>query len=217
MWEIYLNFILLGINIVLWWYKFHWLDSSLKLLGVLVLTTFIAEGYAFYLHQSNTNNLFIFHILVPSQYLICALIFYIEIQNRQIRKGVLGSCITLFVLAFAFAFSIQKLNEYNSYVAISKHFFLVLCILFYYRQIMVNVEMNNPLQEPMFWISTGLLFYSLGNFFIEGYMNILIEKSMEMARRLYFVNVLLGLFMYILFIIGFLKYKKPSLGIESGK
>jgi len=191
----------------LWLILLKNLNKPLKVLGIVLLVTMGAELYAFNLMLRRANNLFIFHILVPVQYIFYCVILYFELHSTFIRKAIIASIFFLVAISIFFALNTQGVHEYNSYVIIYRHFFLVLWILTFFRQMFVKVEISNPLYEPMFWLSTGLLFYSLGNFFIDGYMNFLIRKSLVVARRIYFVNVLLGLFMYILFIVSFLSFK----------
>jgi hypothetical protein len=206
MWEAYLNFTLLGINLLGWVVLFRKLNKPFRILGLVLLFTLCAELYAFYLMEKGMNNLFIFHILVPLQYIFYSLVFYFELHSTTVKKAIVASIFLIIVSSVFLALRSQKIYEYNSYITIYRHFFLAVWILIFFRQMFLAVEISNPLREPMFWISTGLLFYSMGHFFIEGCMNLLIQKSLLLARKIYFVSVLLGLFMYLLFIIGFFSF-----------
>jgi hypothetical protein len=103
-----------------------------------------------------------------------------------------------------FAFTIQPLNAYNSYAVIIKNSLLSIWILCYYRELFVLLHINRIEQEPLFWISTGVLFYSLGDFFVEGLMNYLISHSMDLAQKLYYIYYLLNILLYLTFIMAFL-------------
>jgi hypothetical protein len=206
MWEIYLNFILLSLNCFLWLIQLPKLRQPLKILGCILVITLIAESFAFQLLKKKENNLFIFHLLVPLQFIFYTMIFYFESKRRSVKRIMVASIVLVCIMSIALSLKTQGIDEYNSYVTMARHFFLVIWILLFFRRMLVEVEIPNPLHEPMFWISTGLLFYSLGSFFIEGYMNMLIDAAPEVAKRLYFVNVLLGLFMYLLFLAAFLTH-----------
>jgi hypothetical protein len=77
-------------------------------------------------------------------------------------------------------------------------------VLSYYRELFVLLHVSRIEQEPLFWISTGLLFYSLGDFFVEGLMNYMISHSMELAQKFYYVYYLLNILLYLSFIMAFL-------------
>ena len=204
MWDTFTHFTLLGLCVVLWLAYFESLSTAQKMLGIALAATLVSELFALELMLKAINNLFIFHILVPIQYVFYALVFYFTLSSKGVRSLIIASIGFVLVASVFFTLKVQKIHEYNSYMIIIKHFFMVIWILLYFRQLLIKADVGNLLLEPMFWISTGLLFYSLGNFFIEGYMNYLIRTSMSMAQELYSVTTLLGLFMYALFFVSFL-------------
>jgi hypothetical protein len=78
-------------------------------------------------------------------------------------------------------------------------------ILLYYRQLFIQLKIIKLEREPLFWISTGLLFYAFGSFFVEGLMKELIDYSLALASK-YYYNILIVLvsFLYVMFIVSFL-------------
>lgn len=52
-------------------------------------------------------------------------------------------------------------------------------------------------RSPLFWVATGILVYFTGNLFIEGLLNYLMERSMELARHAYEMSFV---FTYLFFI-----------------
>ena len=58
--------------------------------------------------------------------------------------------------------------------------------------------------RPFFWISTGLMFYFLGNLPYLGSINYLVKKDMNLAIRLYYIIYALNAIMYTLFVVAFI-------------
>ena len=59
-------------------------------------------------------------------------------------------------------------------------------------------------KDPLFWITTGILFYFLGNVFVEALLNYLIKKEINIARSLYKKSYIFSYLLFILIITGFL-------------
>lgn len=176
-----------------------------KVLGFLFVVTLPFEAYGGYLQSFRVNNLFIYHVLIPVQYAFYALIYYQCIESTSVKKSILLSVPLVAAAAIGLAFTIQPVSSYNSYVIVLCNLLILAWIMIYYRQIFVQLKIIRLGPEPMFWISTGLLFYCLGSFFVEGLMKRLIEQSPQLATRYYYnIFMVLVSFLYIMFMIAFL-------------
>lgn len=77
-------------------------------------------------------------------------------------------------------------------------------ILNYFRLILKQPEEISLLQQPMFWISTGFLFFYGANIFAMGTLNYFLLVDVTTARLLLHGIQLLNVFMNFLFIIALL-------------
>ncbi|RDC62867.1 hypothetical protein [Adhaeribacter pallidiroseus] len=203
--DVYLNISLLLCLMCLFLIKRRVLTLEQKIIGLLVTVTLPFELYAGYLQSFNSNNLFVYHLLIPIQYCFYAYLYFYFIEFKIIKKLILFSIALVITAAVVLAFTIQPLNNYNSYVIILSNLLLCIWVLSYYRQLFVHLTIVNLNQEPLFWISTGLLFFALGDFFVEGLMKALLEQSPEMARWYYYnIYVPVLCLLYVLFIISFI-------------
>lgn len=176
-----------------------------KLVGALILVSFPFELYAGYIQSFKQNNLFIYHILTPIQYTFYAFIYYFAVHAESVKKIILFSVPVVILAGLALGFTIQPVTSYNSYTIILSNLFTIVWIFTYYRETFVQLKIIRLEREPLFWISTGLLFYSLGGFFVEGLMNYLIEQSPQLAPKFYYrITVVLVCFLHVMFIISFL-------------
>ena len=214
--EVYLFIAFLSVLLILFLIILKSATLEQKILGLLVCITLPSEIYGGFLQARSTNNLFIYHILVPLQYCLYATIFYYNIEAKGVKKLILMSLPVAIISALVFALTVQPLNAYNSYAILITSFFTCLWILLYYRQLFTQLKIVYLEREPVFWISTGLLFYSLGGFFVEGLMGNLIDNSMQLAKWYYYhVYVFLVGFLYSMFILAMLCRKLFKRGTPS--
>ncbi|PRY09839.1 hypothetical protein CLV24_11743 [Pontibacter ummariensis] len=204
MWEVNFFFGLLLLNLILWALSFKRLHEALKALGYPLLATLFIEGYAAYLLFNNTRNLYLYHILTPLQYALFSVVAYKALTSFTYRRAILLSIPIYLLISFFITLFLQGLSEYNSYALSIKNALLACWALLYYRETFADLKVVRLEKEPLFWVNTGMFFYSLGSFFVDGLMNQLLVQSYELAHTLYYINVFLGYFLYISFLIAFL-------------
>ncbi|ARS35756.1 hypothetical protein [Pontibacter actiniarum] len=210
MWDIYLHFALLLANLLLWGACYRSLLRPLRVLGATLALTLLLEGYAAYLMWHLMRNLYLYHLLTPVQYAGYALVFYQALKPGLPAKAIRSS-IPLFLLVSLFFALLQGTDTFNSYASSLKHLLLAGCALMYYYDIFTHLSEARLHTAPLFWVSTGLLFHSLGNFFLYGLMNTLLVESFELAHLLYYFSEFLGYLLYLTFLIAFLLGSKQAL------
>ncbi|MEP7264238.1 MAG: hypothetical protein ABI772_07065 [Bacteroidota bacterium] len=148
------------------------------------------------------NNLFIFHISTPLEYLLICLLYRNVVENKSVRSMINLSIPVFFVLSILFSLFIQKPTVNNSYIVLIEYVILIFLSLFYLREILLLQQVTVLHRFPMFWISVGILFYYTGNLIIEGMLNYMINHSMELALRTYRLSYVFKYLIFLLFIIG---------------
>lgn len=76
-------------------------------------------------------------------------------------------------------------------------------VLNYFRNIIFRNKLIYLSTEPLFWVATGILFYTTGNVIASGFYHQIYAYSKEMALTLYKLNYTLNVIMSIMFIIAF--------------
>lgn len=208
MWEAYIYFSLLLLNLVVWAARYNFLSTALRILGLALLITFFIEGYAAYLMFHNIRNLYLYHILTPLQYSVLALVFYKALTGAEQRSAVLLSIPLYLLVSLLITLYLEGPSEYNSYALSIKNGLIICWTLLYYKDVFEGLKITRLNREPMFWISTGLFFYSLGSFFVDGLMNQVLDNSFEIAHALFYISIFLGYLLYITFLIAFLLERK---------
>ena len=209
MWPVYFHFSLLTLNILLWALKYRSLETSLRLLGLMLLLTLLFEAYAAFLMFNQVRNLHLFHILTPLQYVCTALIFRCALQTAWYRQAIAYSIPAFLVTSVLISLSVQGPSDYNSYALMLKSLLTTCWVLCYFREIFSSLRLFRLETEPMFWVSTGMLFYALGSFYAEGLMNYLLLQAYPLALYLYYFSVLLGYLLYGTFVVA-LVLAKPN-------
>lgn len=215
MWQVYINFSLLICINFLFLFQLKRIDQPLKMIGVLCLIiTLFHLWAAYHFVFTKKNNQFVFHILIPIQYTLLSLYYATQQGNKQIKNVILISIPLFVVTTSIISLFIQKINSYNSYSLLIQNFLVTIWSLFYFRSILRSDHFQQIEKKPDFYISAGIFFFSLSDFFIEGIMNYLIKRNNIFSLKLYYISVMLSFILYISFIIGFIvkyKIKKTSL------
>lgn len=197
MWEVYTNFILHFTNLILFFVFYKSFSVPIKIIGFCILTTCVIEVYAAKLKFASVNNLFLYHGFAVIHYVFYSFFYYQIIRNRRIRNLILLTNPLFVILAIVNVFYFQKITDYCSYTLVVKHFLISIWVLVYFTEFFLKPGELYVYFEPFFWISAGLILCSLGNFFIEGMMDYLINKSKVIALKFYLVGVVLSYLFYL--------------------
>lgn len=211
MWAALIHFSLLFLSISIGAVKYRYLRNELRLLGVLLFLTFLVEGYATYLMFRNTRNLYLYHILTPLQYIIYAFVFRIVIQTTWVKRLITLSAPAFLLTSLLVTLYVQGTAAYNSYGLMLKSFLITCWVLGYFVEVFAKLSLDRLETEPIFWVCTGLLFYSLGSFFLEGLMNYLLLQEHAYTLNLYYASLVMGYLLYSSFIVAFI-LEKPGAG-----
>lgn len=182
------------------------------LLALWLLTSATAIGLTYY--AGIKNNLFIFHITTPLEYLIISLLYRDAFVNTAIKK-MISISIPFFILgSIVLSVFIQSIQSNNSYVVILESIILIIFSLLFLREVLLLQQVMILHRFPMFWISVGIMFCYTGNLITEGMMNYMVRQSMELAMRTYRFSFIFKYLLFILFMIGAFCNYKPSLFLK---
>jgi hypothetical protein len=148
------------------------------------------------------NNLFVFHISTPLEYMVLSMLYRDVIANKALKKTILFTIPVFIALSVLIAFFIQKWDTNNSYIIIIESVVMIFLSLFFLRETLLLQQVTVLSHFPMFWISVGILFYFTGSLVIEGMLNYIMRHSMELAKRTYRLGYIFEYLLFILFIIG---------------
>jgi hypothetical protein len=181
--------------------KKEYYSKMVRLLMLLWLATSVI-AISLIRYAGLKNNLFVFHISTPLEYMILSMLYRDVIANKALKKSILFTIPVFIVLSILIAFFIQKWDTNNSYMIIIESVVMIFLSLFFLRETLLLQQVTVLNHFPMFWISVGILFYFTGSLVIEGMLNYIMRHSMELAKRTYRLGYIFEYLLFILFIIG---------------
>ncbi len=156
------------------------------------------------------HNVRLYNLSIPIEYSFYAYMFYNYLQGPMIKKTAL--ILTIFIPIFSLAnllFVDGFINLSITNLLVSSTIVVFLCCA-YFVDLFKREEEISLLREPMFWITTGLLFFNLGELSTNLFWQYLLRNSKpEYSKLLGTVNGTLIYVLYTFISIGLLCMKKP--------
>jgi hypothetical protein len=191
-----LNLVVLSLK---WYHKT--LVIPFKILTVLLLLALILE-LCTSLFFRWSNNLFFYHVYNPIEFVLFSLFFANLSMASRTNKLIYVNIPIFLLFALISSVFIQKIDVNNSYVITVENLFIILYCLSYLRHINIYQIEDRAERNPFFWTTIGILFYSTGSLFVEGFLNLLQDISRDTARFYYQISFLFKYVMCIMFLIG---------------
>lgn len=184
----------------------RWLRVFTFILIFFLITDYTAFLYSRITHQSNH---FIINIV-----LLITFPFYLIVFYKAIEKQILKKIVLFFSAAFLFFYFYniiykQGFLSINSYTYSVGSIIMIICCLLYFAQLFVSEKEINYFTLPIFWISTGIMFYYAINLIYNSLVNYIIKEHIDPHGNIFAVFMIVSnLILYGLFSIGFLSNQK---------
>jgi hypothetical protein len=179
------------------------LGDHFRYLAWLIVVTWLVESIGLYLMNQDQNSNALFHVYQPVEYaLLCG--YYRPLFPPAIRRLITGSAVGFGIFCVANVIWLQPLQTPNSNAFMLEAVLLVGWSVYYLYLLLQQDELPSLWVIPEFWISTGLLFFYGGAFFLMGLLNYLMTTNVALASRLYIINHLLNIILYGLYSVGIL-------------
>ena len=177
-----------------------------------LLVTVVVESIgAFYLAHGKRNYL-IYNIFTSIEFLFYSFLFLHFLKKALFNNSILIFLPSYLLLVILNMFFVQGLNEtFNTYSFLVGSFFIVVfCCCYFYESVLPENADLHLIQEPFFWICSGLLIFYLGSVIINTLFEYLRSKDLQNEGILIygFINNSLNVILYSTFCIAF--YLSPS-------
>ncbi len=184
--------------------KYKSLNNSLRLLFVYLVITCFKEAACIYLALKLENNIHIYNALSIVEFFIIPYIYYKEFTSIKFKNITKYAIIITSIVYLTNVLFIQGLFKFNTYTIIAGRLSLITITLLYFFELLQKVETTSLYKEPMLWVTTGVLFYSVGSFLVHGLYDLHSQFPMELNLKIWAINSVLNFMMNILFSISFL-------------
>lgn len=143
------------------------LKREQKMIAAYIILAAITELAAFIMGRIYTSNLPILHVYTLLQFLLVALLFRQFIRQKLHHQIWLTVTILFLCGSIINSLFIQSIWKFNGYARAAESLIVVLFVIGYFYRLLFTEEAKTPLYGiPMFWISTGLMFYFSACFFV---------------------------------------------------
>jgi len=206
---------IIAISIIVGLVRFRALSPSLIRWFIPFLVATLAveiTGLVMWTHRLNNNKMY--NIFTSIEFIFYSLLFRSVIEDSSIKKIILSAIFVypiLFLINTAF---IQNFSHFHTITYRIGSIMVVTWCYLYFRQLMLSEKYISLFRNPLFWISTGLLFFYTGFFFWMS-ADVLFFVNVPVDGTLWFIlSDTLNALLYTCFLISFLcqiKITKKSL------
>lgn len=208
----YLGLFLLMVSVVMGSIYFRKIQPRLysSFLYYLILN-FVAEAAAITLLKNGYHNFWIYDTLLSIQVVYFLWLFYKNFRANIYRKVILIMlCITLPFIAINFIF-LQGLNTFHTNTFSLGTLFLVIAIIFFYKDILIKVPNFNPFRDFLFWAATGILLNYLLSFPYLSVFNYIFNQNKALSVQLQLLSTISSCLAFSCYIIGYLCHKNQEI------
>ena len=186
----------------------------LKLFPPFLLATLIAEIVGSYLSALRKPNVAIYNFFTVFEFCFYLYVISLIISNRKMKNTLL---IVIALYSLTAVMNIVFFQGMGSFHTLTYAFGCLLIVgacMYYFFELFKFPNSIDLKTNPAFWICSGLLFFYCCGFPLFGFTNLIAGISKLIMRNLYRLIIILNIFLYTLFAVGFicqLKVKKYTL------
>ena len=179
----------------------------LKLFPPYLFLTLCVESLGTYLFSIGANNLVLYNYFTVFEF--CFYFWVLsEIVTSKKVKHIILICIPIYCLCVAYNFLFgQKMEMFHTITYALGCLFIVIFCIYYFLELFRFPKSLKLVNDPAFWICSGLLFFYCCGFPLYGLINFWYDISYLLLKNFDNVVTILNIFLYTLFAIGFLCIK----------
>ncbi len=186
-------------NTYLWWF-----------IPLLLLTNIIEWGSYFHIFTLHKSNNWIYNVFTLIEFLFYSWLYYSIIPDKGSKRIIKLLATILFFTTLANQLFLQGFWHFHSYTFMLGCIVMVSYVFLFFRQMIQHVDDESLLRQPYFWVSIGVLFFYVGQFFYFAFFQYFLIKN-DFGSSLpvfHFFNNLLNILLYTCLSISF--FCKPG-------
>lgn len=178
--------------------------SYLRLFPPFLLLTIISESFGAYLGSIGKNNLTLYNFFTTFEFCFYLWIISLVIKNRRWIRAIRLSVPVYALVAVTNILFIQKMNTFHTMTYVIGCLLIVFFCIYYFFELFRFPGSEKLLQNPAFWIVSGLMFFYCCGFPLYGLINLWSNISKFIVNNFGTIVTILNFFLYTLFMIAFL-------------
>lgn len=200
---IYILFIAASFIVSLSVYKQKMTEFYLKLFPPFLFISLLVEVFAIYLVNIGKENYDLYSVFTALEFVFYMYLLSCLIKSIKMKKIIRYILVLNVIIAFANIILIQK-DRFNSITYSLSCLLIVFFCIYYFLELFRYPKAVKLINEPAFWICSGLLFYYCCSFPLIGLTNFLGEFPKVLLNNVYIILNVMNILLYTLFIIAFL-------------
>ncbi len=175
----------------------------LKLFPPYLLATCIVETTGAYLGSIGVSNLWLYNIFSIIEFCFYIWVIGVTVRSPRVKKIIPWTIALYTVIAIVDMFFIQKIRVFHTITYCLGCLMLISFCIYYFLELFRYPKSIKLVNEPAFWICTGILFFYSCGFPLYGFMNYWPSDSVIIDNFTFILNMM-NIFLYSLFMIAFL-------------
>lgn len=175
-------------------------ETFLKFFPPFLFLTLIIELIGFYLHS---NNAWLYNLFSTFEFCFYLFMISLIIFSRLVKKIIMVTMILYAATALTNIFFIQKPNVFHATTYSLGCLIVVIFCIYYFFELFRLPKSVNLMNNPAFWICSGLLFFYCCSFPLYGFISVWIKIPL-IVNNYRIIVAILNIFLYCLFMIAFL-------------
>ena len=162
------------------------------------------ETVGYYTKSQGIRNHLMYNVFFLIEFTFLNFIYYQAIPLERVKKVIKVYSLFFIALFVVNATFVQGWQTFNTYMFLVGGLGVLTWIGIYFFRLLINPQLPELRRQPLFWISTGLLFFFPGITPIYGLLNYLNKNYEEIAIQYFAIIPLLFVIKYALLGVGFL-------------
>jgi hypothetical protein len=181
--------------------------TSVRRLTFLLGYMLTSEITGFVLEYRGLDKHFLHYVYTPIEVLFLCYLYAAHYASALLGKAVRIAAWSF--LGFSVVYGVRLWIDTGWLVSpttliVGEWVLIIFLVLYYFYDLYRNDYLLSLNRQPLFWISVGNFFFYSGTFFLMALFPHLEQQNSAQADRLFALNTILNIFMYIFWAIGFL-------------
>lgn len=169
---------------IIFWYKLR-LTRWYWLLPFLIFIVGVELTGRYIRTELKQPNAWLYNISVPIEYLFYSFLFYLSYQREIFKKLIVAFLIGFSIFAIINIFLIQGFERFNTNILKVGSFCMIVFSCLFFVELLSREEEFRLVEEPMFWIATGIFLFNTGEFFYTLFSDYLIKNHLDRTRKIF--------------------------------
>lgn len=179
-------------------------NSYIKVFPFFLIISLLVEIIGEVRNNKGFNNLMIYNIFNVFEFTFYIWIIKEIVASNKAKNFIFYILLIYPVVDLANIFFIQGTANFHTITYALGCLIIVLLCIYYFFELFQSPSSVNLLQQPAFWICSGLLFFYCCSFPIFGLSNLLMRLPRVFMRNIRTIIILLNIFLYSMFTLAFL-------------